>query len=216
MAKRARPKTGRPHPKMRRPDTASRRTATKGVPVAAKPALAPAPPEIPDAQAVKLFQQALEYLHGRQYAAAAEGFRALLDRFPGERALLDRSRVYLELAERELNRRDVTPRTIEERVTAATAAMNNDHDVEAERLVRSVLADDPRHELALYLMAALEARRGDHDAAVTFLSRAISVSPEVRAQARLDSDFDPLRRLESFQALIDVPPQSNRRGRRLR
>ncbi len=216
MPKRARPKTGRPHSKMRRPDTPSSRTATSGVPIAAKPAAPPPPPEVPDAQAVRLFQQALESLHGRQYAAAAEGFRGLLDRFPGERALLDRSRVYLELAERELNRREVTPRTIEERVTAATAAMNNDQDAEAERLVRSVLADDPRHDLALYLMAALEARRGDHDAAVTFLSRAISISPEVRAQARLDSDFDPLRRLESFQALIDVPPQSNRRGKRLR
>lgn len=218
MAKRPRPKTGRSDRKTRRSAPPQRPASVR---TASVPAASPAPPlrrppEAPDAQALGVFQHALEALHRRQYAEAADQFRTLLERFPGERALLDRSRVYLDLAERELNRQDVAPRTIEERVTAATAALNNDQDADAERLVRSVLADDPRHDLALYLMAALEARRGDHDAAISFLGRAINVSPEVRAQARLDSDFDALRRLENFQALIDVPPQPARRGKRPR
>jgi tetratricopeptide (TPR) repeat protein len=149
----------------------------------------------------------MESLQRKQYAAAAAGFRGLLEKFPGERALLDRGRVYLELAEREMRRDATTPRTIEERVTAATAALNNDLDAEAERLVRLVLAEDPRHDLALYLMAAIEARRGDHDAAIAFLDRAIAVSPEVRAQARHDADFEPLRGLDAFQQLVEPPTQ---------
>ena len=95
----------------------------------------------------------MEALQRKRYDVAADRFRSLLDRFPGERALLDRTRVYLELAERELNRQPPNPRTLEERVTAATAALNNGQDAEAERLVRSVLADEGRHDLALYLMA---------------------------------------------------------------
>jgi tetratricopeptide (TPR) repeat protein len=200
MAKRARPKTA--ERKTRKPE--------RSVVAPPAPAVSPTPrmmptPAAPDAGAVSLFQQAMESLQRKQYGAAADGFRAVLDRFPGERALADRSRVYLDLAQRELTRQEANPRTIEERVTAATAALNNDQDAEAERLVRSVLADDARHDLALYLMAALEARRGDTEAALTFLGRAIGVSPEVRAQARHDADFETLRPLEAFQLLVEPP-----------
>jgi tetratricopeptide (TPR) repeat protein len=176
------------------------------------------PPDLLDPQAVASFQQAVEALYAKRYRAAADQFRSLLERFPGERPLLERSRLYLQLAEREMNREEANPRTIEERLTAATAALNTDQDAEAERLVRAVLGDDPKHDLALYLMAAIEARRGDSDAAITFLTRAISVSPEVRAQARHDRDFESLRHSDRFHQLVD--PQnangSSRRARRAR
>lgn len=213
MAKRARSKPGRPESKARRSDRPS------PAPSATPPA-APAPPPLPapDAHALSLFQQAMEALHRRHFDIAARQFRTVLERYPGERALLDRTRVYLERAERELNRRPAVPRTVEERLTAATAALNNDQDAEAEQLVRAVLADDPRHDLALYLMAAIEARRGDQDAALNFLGRAIAASPEVRAQARHDSDFEMLRGLDAFQQLVEppTPPALPRKPRRHR
>lgn len=162
-----------------------------------------APP--PAAESVALFEQAVDALHRKHFELAGERFRALLARFPAERALLDRTRVYLQLVEREVNRGPSGPRTIEERITAATAALNNDQDAEAERFVRAVLADEARHELALYLMAAIEARRGETESALTFLAKAISVSPEVRAQARHDTDFELLRGLDAFHALVDPP-----------
>ena len=172
----------------------------------------------PDPGGVAVFQQAMASLQRKQFSAAAAGFRAILERYPAERALLDRSRVYLELAQRELTREAANPKTVEERLTAATAALNNELDAEAERFVRSVLAEDARHELALYLMAAIEARRGDTDAALAFLGRSIGVSPEVRAQARHDVDFEPLRPLEAFQHLVDPPGAqvATRKPRRLR
>lgn len=195
MAKRSRPKFVR----------SDKKAQTPVAPVA------PAPPPLPviqppDEQALALFQQAMDLVYRRKFEGAAEQFRLLLDTYPKEGALLERARVYLDLAQRELNRQPANPRTVEERLTAATAALNNDQDAEAEQLVRGVLAEDPKHDLALYLMAAIEARRADHEAALSFLSRAIAVSPEVRAQAKHDPDFDPLRGSEAFLLLIE--PQS--------
>jgi uncharacterized protein HemY len=123
--------------------------------------------------------------------------------------------VYLELCERALNRQPANPRTLEERLTAATAALNNGDDSRAERLVRTVLAEDTRQDLALYLMAAIEARRGRAEAALSHLSHAMAVSPEVRAQARHDADFESLRESEAFQSLLD-PPSSVSSARRTR
>jgi hypothetical protein len=113
--------------------------------------------------------------------------------------------VYLALCERELARRPVALQTTEERLTAATAALNNDDDRGAERLVRAVLDEAPRHELALYLLAAIEARRGARESALVLLTRAFDVSPEIRAQARHDLDFETLRDLDAFRQLLEAP-----------
>jgi tetratricopeptide (TPR) repeat protein len=158
----------------------------------------------------------MEALQRHRYAEAAGSFRTLLDRYPLERALLDRARVYLELCEREMKRKPADPRTLEERLTAATAALNDGDDSHAERLARSVLGDEPRHDTALYLLAAVEARRGAADAALTFLKQTIAISPDAKAQARYDADFESLRALPAFQELIEAPPvgAGGRRARR--
>jgi len=142
-------------------------------------------------------------LQRKDYRAASVSFRDLLERFSSERALLDRARVYLDLCERELQRRPPNPTTIEERLTAATAALNNDDDRRAESLAKSVLADQPDQDLAIYLLAAVEARRESIDAALELLTRAISLSPEAGQQARYDPDFDSLHDSELFWKLTD-------------
>jgi Tfp pilus assembly protein PilF len=170
----------------------------------------------PNAEAVARFQAAVEAMQRHQYAQAAGHFRTLLDAFPSERALLDRVRVYLGLCEREIQRRPTAPVTPEEKVTAATAALNDGRDADAERLARDVLTVSPDHDLALYLIAAVNARRGEVDEALTWLRRAMDVSPDVRAQARHDADFEPLRDLEPFQQLIDAPISAQSGARRQR
>jgi Tfp pilus assembly protein PilF len=155
--------------------------------------------------AIRKFEQGMAALQRHDYEAAGGYFQAVVSEFQDERALVERSHVYLALCERELNRRPSAPRTVEERLTAATAALNNGDEEEAERLVRMVLDSSPSHELALYLLAAVEARRGAKDSALDLLTRAFDVSPEIRAQARHDLDFETLRDLEGFQQLLEAP-----------
>ena len=213
MAKRARPKPARadrPNHRPERPVPKLSRASTAAQPVQK----APPPNESPGAEALLVFQQGVEALQRHAYEPALDRFRALLAEFPHERVLLDRTRVYIEICERELKKRPADPRTVEERLTAATAALNDGDDGRAEELVQTVLAADGRQDLALYLMAAIEARRGGTEAALSYLSQAIAISPDVRAQARHDTDFEALRGAEAFHALIDPP--ASPLGRRLR
>jgi len=143
----------------------------------------------------------MEALQRHQYTVAAEAFNTLLARFPAERALLERARVYLDLCERDLRRRPTQPTTPEERLTAATAALNDGDEARAEGLVDAVLAEQPGQDLALYLSAAIHARRGRRDDALAQLRQAIALSPDVAAQAALDPDFDSLHDCEAFHAL---------------
>jgi tetratricopeptide (TPR) repeat protein len=153
---------------------------------------------------------ALNALQRHDYETAADGFRRLLAAFPQERPLLDRARVYLELCERELRRAPAAPRTLEERLTLATAALNNGDERTAERLAQQVLADAPDHDLALYLLAAVRARQGDAQAALRHLRHALEVSPDVQAQARHDVDFDLLKDNEEFRQLLELSAGSDR------
>ena len=172
----------------------------------------PAPP----ADALALFETGVRCLHRKAYGDAAAAFRSLIEQFPAERALLDRARVYHGLAERELRRAPAVPRTIEERLTAATFALNNDDEDEADRLVRTVLAEEPSRDLALYLLAAIAARRGQREIALGHLHDAIASNPDVRAQAQHDEDFASLRHLDAFRTMVEAPRPGLRRGRRLR
>lgn len=237
MAKRPRPKPGRSDTRVQRPEgdapkgLTARRLAARGraagpppvVPAAARPpAPPPAPPAPPPAppgpavEALSLFRQGMDALQRHQYANAAEAFSRVLERFPAEAQMLERVRVYLDLCQRELKRRPAEPRSVEERLTAATAALNDGDIVRAEKLARGVLADDPHQDLALYLLASVEVRRGAFDQALSYLGQAIALSPEARAQARHEPDFEPLRGLDGFRDLTDPPSASGgaRRARR--
>ena len=170
----------------------------------------------PGAEAVAVLERAMTALQKKDYQQALTLFQQLLDRFPGERTLADRSRVYIDLCHRELARRPSTPRTIEERLMSATLALNNREDSEAERLARSVLDETADHDLARYLLAVVAARRNQADAALAHLEVAVRSNAEVRVQARLDDDFAALRTLEGFLALTEplTSPLAQRRARR--
>ena len=167
-----------------------------------------------------MFQRGMEALQRHAYTEAAPAFQAILMGFPAERALLDRARVYLGICDRESKKRPASVRpalTLEERLTSATAALNNGDDHQAEELARSVLGDDPKHDLALYLLAAIHARRGATGDALDLLAKVIAISPEASAQARSDEDFTSLHGDDAFWRLTEppiAPPGSARRRTR--
>lgn len=158
----------------------------------------------PDPDAVAAFERAMTALQRHDYRSARDAFVALLRQFPSEGALLDRARVYLSLCERELQRATLAtgPQSLEERLTAATAALNNDQEGLAEQLLVAIVEEAPAHELGHYLTAVLLARRGHFADAVAALERAAAISPDILAQARHDEDFENLRGEAAFERLL--------------
>lgn len=204
MAKPGPPKAGRSDRPQGRADTSGGRDVPLAPEAPARPshgggAGAPAP------DALTAFETAIKAMQRHDYLRASGLFQSLVDAFPTERAILDRARLYLGLCRRGLTQTSGSPATVEERLTAATAALNDGRDDEAERLAHAVLATTSEQDLALYLLAAVHARRGDVDGALAWLGRAVDVSPDVRAQARHDVDFEPLRETDAFRLLIEGP-----------
>jgi Tfp pilus assembly protein PilF len=196
----------------------------KATPYAGRPARAdavrpvavqarPAPPEPPSAparkptyhEAVALYERGLQALQRHDFAAAADALRNVIERYPDERELLERARLYLKVCERELMPRQTDPRTAEERVYAATVALNDGDESAAVHHLQRALSEDPEHDHAHYMMAVAMTRRQDAPAALEHLRRAIMFNAENRGLAKQDPDLEPLRESDGFRAVLETP-----------
>jgi predicted Zn-dependent protease len=199
-----------------KPAPAAKKSAPSKAPVAPPRVMRQAPPpppppplatpKPPSADAVLIFERGMAELQRHSYPAAKTAFQSLIDKFPSEGFLTDRARVYLQLADREIQRRPASSGTVEERLTAATAALNNNDEAEAGRLAESAFKDDRSQDLAVYLMAIVAARQGRTADALAHIKTAIEINPDSRIQARQDEEFDILLELDEFHTLTEAPP----------
>src|SRR5438105_4864526 len=162
--------------------------------------------------AVAVYERGVEALQRHDYNLATDLLESVLRQYPEEKELHERVRLYLNICQRHATPREAAPQTIDERLFAATLAINGgQHDLAIAHL-RLVRDEDPDNDHALYMLAVAHAQRGEPAEAVAHLERAIALNPENRALARNDADLEPLRDDEAFRAALEAPavPRSDR------
>jgi outer membrane protein assembly factor BamD (BamD/ComL family) len=193
----------RPQPK----HTASQASPQLGSPVTRpipeKPGASSDPPRATHAEAVALYEKGLDALQRHEYSRATDMLRDVLNRYPEEKELHERVRLYLNVCERHATRQGSAPMTSEERLFASTVAINGGRYDEAIAHLRLVRDEDPDNDHALYMLAIAHAQRDELTQALTVLERAIALNPENRALARRDPDLDPLREDDAFGEAVD-------------
>jgi tetratricopeptide (TPR) repeat protein len=193
--------------------------------VAVKP-MAPAPPPVPDRkprfhEAVARYEGAVRLLQRHEFSSAADQFRSVIAGYPEERELLERARLYLRVCERETSRQPAAgPRTPEERVYAATMALNAGELQTALGYLRQALQDNPELDHGHYIMSVALLEAGDTGGALVHLQNAVRLNPDNVSLARQDPDLEGLRASAEFNAVITsvplrrAPSQTDRKLRR--
>jgi tetratricopeptide (TPR) repeat protein len=143
-------------------------------------------------------------LQEHRFQEAADAFRAVLVQYPEEKELNDRVRLYLSLCERHLSR-TAEPKTVEERLFAATLALNAGDKRTAMRHLCEIVAQDANHDGALYMLGVAYALDDDPENALSYLQRAIQQNPDNRALALQDSDLERLMQDASIRAALEAP-----------
>lgn len=162
-----------------------------------------APPRKPAFyEALAVYEAGVRALQRHDFEAGAEGFRGVIDRYPGERELVERARLYLQVCERETARRPSPPQSATDSVYAATVALNAGDARGALSHLGKALEEQPDSDHAHYIMAVALTDTGDRDAALTHLRQAISLNPENRSTALQDPDLNALRDLADFQQVL--------------
>jgi tetratricopeptide (TPR) repeat protein len=171
----------------------------------------PVPPRKPGYyEALAMYESGVRALQRHDYQGAAAQFRSIIERYPEERELQERSHLYLRVCERETARQPPVPQTAQERVYAATVALNAGDTSAALDHLRRALSDSPDSDHAHYIMSVALASKGDSGPALEHLRQAISLNPENRSLARQDPDLEPIRDIDEFRDLLDAPAGSAR------
>ena len=129
--RRVHPPESRSRRSVRRRSPPRRRRPRPSKPVPPPPP--PPPPQPPPRkptyhEAVAMYERGLQALQRRDFAASADALRTVIERYPDERELLERARLYLKVCERELEPKEPAPKTADEWVYAATVAQNSGDD----------------------------------------------------------------------------------------
>ena len=163
-----------------------------------------------------MYENGVRALQRHDYLGAATQFRSIIERYPEERELQERSQLYLRVCERETARRPATPQTPQERIYAATVALNAGETAAALDHLRRALTDAPDSDHAHYIMSVALASKGESTQALDHLRQAITLNPENRALARQDPDLEAVRGADGFWELLDSPADSARARSRKR
>ena len=142
-------------------------------------------------RAIRLYEDGIKGVQSRKFASAQKAFQKLVDDYPEER----------ELGERELNPAVAEVQTAEDRLYAATIALNSESIDEALQHLKTVERDEPENPRALYMLAVAYALANNADQAVAYLERSIELEPDNRILARQEPDFERLYEDARFEDL---------------
>jgi tetratricopeptide (TPR) repeat protein len=173
---------------------------------AAPPQPAPVPKKPSFYEAIAIYESGVRGLQRHDYAGAAESFRQVLQRYPEERELIERARLYLRVCERETAQRPAGPQTTAERVYAATMSLSAGDSDAALGHVQRALDQEPSSHHAHYMMAVIHSTRAETAKAVEHLRRAIELNPDSRSLARQDADLERLRESPTVKSLLEETP----------
>lgn len=154
-------------------------------------------------EAVARYEHGMRALQAHDYKNAAAAFRSVLTEYPEEKELNDRVRLYLALCDRHLLTAP-EPNTQDERLYAATLALNAGDADTAVRHLSTMLTLDPEHDGALYMLGVIHALKDDPATALAYLRRAIERNPDNRALALQDGDLERLMQDESIRAALEA------------
>lgn len=195
------------------------KTALKGVkpgPVKPPARAATPPPQRRStyAEAVSLYERGMQALQAKRYREAAETLKAVIARFPEEKELHERAQLYIRVCERQLTPLDSTPKTPEERVYAATLAINAGQVDRAIALLSAALQQDSENDPAEYMLGVAFSLKGDLGSALSHIKRALELNPDNRELVRKEPDLDVVRQTEEIRAILAAPPELPRREKR--
>jgi tetratricopeptide (TPR) repeat protein len=174
----------------------------------------PAPGRTPQVEAIEVYERGVSALQQKRYGEAAKLLQTVIDAYPEEKELHERAQVYLIVCRRQAVPLDATPKTFDERVYAATLAINSGAYDDGVAVLGVLARESPDDDHVQFMLAIAHALRGDPDHAWPHLQRAVELNEENRFLARQDADLEALRRDPQFRHIVDRPPAASRRERR--
>ena len=183
--------------------TSSRKSTTKSRKSTAAPRKKAAPAHTASYEkAVKNYGDALKAFRRGDHAKAISFFDDIIEKYPYEREICDRARIYSRVSRVRMEGPARPPRGAEETYHRGVMAANDGHLDEATELFEKLVTAEPQSDRGHYALAAVCGQKNDAGGATANLSRAIEIDSVNRIHALNDDDFESLREDVAFMELL--------------
>ena len=149
----------------------------------------------------KEFDRGVSALQKKKFEEAERNFSELIQKYPDEKELVDRARVYVAICERRKKSLEPAMTEPEDFYYAAVLEKNRGNVSEAIEHLKQAARKNGGGRVD-FLLACCYAQTGDSAVSLQHLKKAIEEDQQHRILARHDRDFDPLRETPEFQELL--------------
>ena len=157
------------------------------------------------AQALQNYEAGLRAMQEHKFDKAKPLFQKVLT--GPSKELIDRATVHLNICNQHLERPASSQfKTPEEHFDYAVSLMNVGDYVTAREHLDKLLKQSPKADYVIYGLAALECLTGHVEDSLRHLDEALRLNPQLRFQARNDSDFQNLTEDPRFTELLYPDP----------
>jgi len=157
------------------------------------------------AQALQSYEAGLRAMQEHKFDKAKPHFQKVVT--GPSRELADRAAVHLNTCNQHLERTAATQfKTVEEHFDYAVSLMNLGDYVTAREHIEKLLKQAPKADYVVYGLAALDCLTGHVEDSLKHLDEALRLNPQLRYQARNDSDFQNLAEDPRFTELLYPDP----------
>ena len=156
-------------------------------------------------QALQSYEAGLRAMQEHKFDKAKPLFQKVLT--GPSKELIDRATVHLNICNQHLERPASSQfKTPEEHFDYAVSLMNVGNYVSAREHLDKLLKQSPKADYVVYGLAALECLTGHVEDSLRHLDEALRLNPQLRFQARNDSDFQNLAEDPRFTELLYPDP----------
>jgi tetratricopeptide (TPR) repeat protein len=156
-------------------------------------------------QALQSYEAGLRAMQEHKFDKAKPHFQKVVG--GPSRELADRATVHLNTCNQHLDRSTATQfKTTEEHFDYAVSLMNVGDYVTAREHLDKLLKQAPKADYVVYGLAALDCLTGHVEDSLRRLDEALRLNPQLRYQARNDSDFQNLAEDPRFTELLYPDP----------
>jgi len=156
-------------------------------------------------QALQSYEAGLRAMQEHKFDKAKPHFQKVVNGPTKE--LIDRASVHLNTCNQHLERSTATQfKTVEEHFDYAVSLMNLGDYVTAREHLDKLLKQSPKADYVIYGLAALDCLTGRVEDSLKRLDEALHLKPQLRFQARNDSDFQNLAEDPRFTELLYPDP----------
>ncbi len=152
-------------------------------------------------KALAAYGQAMKEFHKGEFAKAEESLESFLGKFPGERELVDRAKLYLSICKAREKKETVHLKTFEDYFNQSVYRINRGEYEGALKLLEKALEMKTDEGKVFYLLADAHCKMGQVDTCLDYLKKAIQKDKYFRTLAQNESDFEPIWEDKKFKLI---------------